>query len=182
MNLENLMTSKRDKVLSGWNEWRSSRESKRVQSYEKDPVIREAFETGGDENFIKKIKKILLEKPSINKIERTILDRAEGNHHSKDFVKKVIDRLNANKDISKYILQVYHCEYDPKSRRKIIVSKLNDGSCCLRVYDEQVGYGGEIKLRCKHVHEGVLIAKYLVEKVNFFNKFDIKIDQKVLCN
>ena len=176
------MANNRDKILSNWSRWRASRELNRVQSYKKDSIVREIYETDEDKNFIKKIKKILLEKPSINKIERTAINRAEGHHHSKNFVAEIMQRLAKNKDISEYIKQVYHCEYDPNNKRQIIISKLYDSSCCLRVYDDKVGYGAEIKLRCEHVHEGVLIAKYLVEKINYFKKFNIKIDHKVLHN
>ena len=94
----------------------------------------------------------------------------------------ITNPIEIAKDIKEYIWQVYHCEYNPNNKKVIIVSKHSDNSCCLRVYDSEVGYGAEIKLRCEHVHEGVLIAKYLVEKINYFKKFNIKIDYKVLHN
>ena len=174
------MSSKRENMSIKWSKWRASRELNRVENYKKNPIIREFLENDDDETLIQKIKKILLEKPLINKIERGPINRAEGNHHSKDFVAEIMNRIAVDKDISEFTLQIYHCEYDPHNKKHIIVSKLNDGSSCLRVFDEKVGYGAEIKLRCEHLHEAVLIAKYLVEKVNYFKKFNIKIDQKVL--
>ena len=173
------MTSKRDKITGNWSKWRTSREFNRAQSYKKDPIIQELLKDE-DENFIKKIKKILLEKPSINKIEHQIDSKSIGDHHSKDFVAEIVDRLANNQDLSEYILQVYHCEYNTHKKKHIIVSKLIDNACCLRIYDEKVGYGVEIKLRCEQTHEALLLAKYIVQKLNYFKKFNIKIDPKAL--
>ena len=174
-----MMSRAREKISKKWSALRTAKEIKQAKAYKKDPIIKELLKDE-DENFIKKIKKILLEKPSINKIEHQIDSKSIGDHHSKDFVAEIVDRLANNQDLSEYILQVYHCEYNTHKKKHIIVSKLIDNACCLRIYDEKVGYGVEIKLRCEQTHEALLLAKYIVQKLNYFKKFNIKIDPKAL--
>ena len=173
------MTSKeRNTMMKKFNSFRST-DKDRVKKYiEKDSVVKEL---AIDENFITKIQKILLQKPSINIIERVITVQSPGigHHHSKNFVADIYNRLKKHTKISEYIVDVHHCRYNSHKRGHIIVSKGKDNYWSLKVYDRKdEGYGAEIRLRCEQIYEAVLIAKYISERVNYFEKFDIQIDEK----
>ena len=172
------MTSKeRNTIMKKFSSFRST-DKDRVKKYiEKDSVVKEL---AIDENFVTKLQQILLQKPSINKVERIITTSPGiGDHHSKNFVADICSRLKKHKEISEYIVDVYHCKYNSNKRGYIIVSKGKDDYWSLKVYDRKdEGYGAEIRLRCEKIYEAVLIAKYISERVSCFKKFDIKIDEK----
>jgi hypothetical protein len=130
-----------------------------------------------------KLKHVLLDNPKIN-IQQTVVGRVKkkppglienvGNHHSKDFVKKIVDFVNERKTLFQYVKGVSHDSYDPHNRRSIILST-SEGDYVLNVYDKEVGFGVCISLRCEESHEAVLIAKYMCNSIKFFKKYKIVI-------
>jgi hypothetical protein len=156
-------------------------EKDRRAKYLKDSVVGEVIGVSGMSK--NKLKRVLLDNPKIN-IQQSIIGRAKikdpslienvGHHHSKDFVKKIIDFVSERKTLSQYVKGISHDSYDPHNRRSIILSR-SDGDYVLNVYDKEVGFGVCISLRCEEAHEAVLIAKYMCNSIKFFKKYEIVI-------
>jgi len=88
--------------------------------------------------------------------------------------------LEEDEYIRSYIIEVRSCEYQPKKRWKIIISKSDYGHYIAKIYDLKgnEGYGALITFSSQYLHTTVSLAKYMVGSIGFFKKHKIDIDSK----
>ncbi len=100
------------------------------------------------------------------------MKKSKGSHHSKDFVKKVIDAFKKDK-IQDYLDSIRGIEYSEHNRGKICITKNQNDKYVINVYESSdAGYGVEIIFSGNKFYDSASLVRYIGE-MKFFKGYSV---------